>query len=185
MSDTNTTNIVWDEFSDQIRRYLLGKVKLKDDADDLLQEIFIKIHNNINQLEDESKLAPWIHQIVRNTLTDYYRKNNPETVELNEESTAEYSNETDDLHASCISGCLRVFIERLPDKYKVPLELSDITGSKQKDIAQEMGLSYSGLKSRVQRGRQMIKDMFVDCACVAQDGGLNDENCEFCSPATN
>ena len=176
---------VWEEFSGQIRGYLLGKVRQKDDADDLLQEIFIKIHNNINTLQDEKKLAPWIHQIVRNTLTDYYRKRDLETAELNEESTSiPDADVPDDIYSECVNGCLKVFIDRLPDKYKKPLVLSDIKEHKQKDIAKEMNLSYSGLKSRVQRGRNMIKDMFVDCACIASDGTsrIDDESCKFCNP---
>jgi len=179
---------VWNEFSGQIRGYLLKKVKVEDDADDLLQEIFIKIHSSLAQLQDEKKLAPWIYQIVRNSLTDYYRKKNLETSEFDEESTVSNSGEpSEDIYSACVSGCLRVFIDRLPDKYKEPLVLSDIRGLKQKDIAAEMNLSYSGLKSRVQRGREMIKDMFVDCACISESGtkNLRHESCQICNPTAN
>ena len=191
MKDKRNLDSVWEEFSGQIRGYLLQKVKQRDDADDLLQEIFIKIHNNIGTLQDEKKLAPWIHQIVRNTLTDYYRKRNLETTELNEESTLD-DTEADDLYSACISGCLKVFIDRLPDKYREPLVLSDIDELKQKDIAKKMGLSYSGLKSRVQRGREMIKDMFVECSCLIHDSNgkltedsLDSENCKICNPPSS
>jgi RNA polymerase sigma-70 factor (ECF subfamily) len=183
----NVDNI-WTEFSGQIRGCLLGKVKQKDDADDLLQEIFIKIHGSLGQLQDENKLAPWIYQIVRNSLTDYYRKKSPETSEFNEESTVSFDSETpDDIYSACVSGCLRVFIDRLPEKYREPLVLSDIKGLKQKDIAEQMNLSYSGLKSRVQRGRDMIKEMFMDCACMSQDkhGNSGHENCVICNPPAN
>ena len=183
MTEMRNLDSVWEEFSGQIRGYLLRKVKQKDDADDLLQEILIKIHNNIGTLQDEKKLAPWIHQIVRNTLTDYYRKNRLETTELNEERAAVNDTEvTEDIYSECVNGCLKVFIERLPDKYKEPLVLSDIKELKQKDIAKDMNLSYSGLKSRVQRGREMIKDMFVQCACMSDNGNVSDESCGICSP---
>jgi len=180
----NVDNI-WTEFSGQIRGYLLGKVKQKDDADDLLQEIFIKIHGSLGQLQDENKLAPWIYQIVRNSLTDYYRKKSPETSEFDEESTVSFDSETpDDIYSACVSGCLRVFIDRLPEKYREPLALSDIKGLKQKDIAEQMNISYSGLKSRVQRGREMIKEMFMDCACMSQDkhGNSGHQSCGICNP---
>lgn len=183
MREIVDTHSVWNEFSGQIRGYLLGKVKHRDDADDLLQEIFIKIHNNIGTLQDENKLAPWIHQIVRNTLTDYYRKRRLETTEFNEENSAVNEAEVpDDIYTQCVNGCLKVFIDRLPDKYREPLVLSDIDELKQKDIANQMNLSYSGLKSRVQRGREMIKDMFVECACISDNGNTADESCGICSP---
>ena len=181
---------VWNEFSDQIRGYLSSKVRSKDDADDLLQEIFIKIHNNLDDLKDEKKLSPWIHRIVRNSLTDYYRKSSLDTTELNEEITAAESSEIpDDIYAKCVTGCLQVFIDRLPDKYRDPLVLSDIKELKQKDIARDMGLSYSGLKSRVQRGRHMIKEMFIQCSCYMHEAtdkvdksSFDFENCEICNP---
>jgi RNA polymerase sigma-70 factor (ECF subfamily) len=182
---SKNTRSVWNEFSGQIRGYLLKKVKVEDDADDLLQEIFIKIHSNLGQLQDEQKLTPWIYQIVRNSLTDYYRKRNVDTSELDEENTASLEIETDDdIYSACVSGCLKVFIDRLPENYKEPLVLSDIKEIKQKDIAEQMELSYSGLKSRVQRGREMIKEMFLDCACISQDkhGNSGHENCEICNP---
>ncbi|MGB2692416.1 MAG: sigma-70 family RNA polymerase sigma factor [Thermodesulfobacteriota bacterium] len=185
MKHVDNVDRVWNEFSGQIRGYLLKKVKVEDDADDLLQEIFIKIHSNLEQLEDEKKLAPWIYQIVRNSLTDYYRKKRLETSELDEENTASLEIETDDdIYSACVSGCLKVFIDRLPEKYKEPLVLSDIKEIKQKDIAEQMELSYSGLKSRVQRGREMIKEMFLDCACISQDkhGNSGHDNCEICNP---
>jgi len=191
MKTKENTADIWNEFSGQIRGYLLGKVKQENDAEDLLQEIFIKIHSSLGQLQDEKKLAPWIYQIVRNSLTDYYRKNRIPEQELDE--NGEYLK---DLHEENeIKGlvkCLNVFISRLPEKYKEPLVLSDIKGHKQKDIARQMNLSYSGLKSRVQRGREMIKEMFMNCCCYQHnaDGKLisdnfDHESCEICNSPAN
>ena len=180
MKNSHNLDEVWNEFSGQIRSYLLNKVRQTDDADDLLQDIFIKINNNLDELQDEKKLAPWIYRIVRNSLTDYYRSANLDTSKLNEEITAsETADNGDDIYSACVSGCLQIFIEKLPEKYREPLVLSDIDGRKQKDIAKEMNLSYSGLKSRVQRGREMIKEMFVDCAYMSCG------DCEICNPQSS
>jgi RNA polymerase sigma-70 factor (ECF subfamily) len=133
---------IYADFSGKIRAHLAGKVKRKEDIDDLTQEIFIKIHTSLASLKDEKKLAPWIYS--------------------------------------------------LPRKYREPLVLSEIEGVKQKDIAKRMGLSYSGLKSRVQRGREMIKDMFIECCGLpySEDGKLigdciDHENCKICNPPAN
>ena len=191
MKEGHNTQVIWNEFSGQIRGYLLSKVKQKDDAEDLLQEIFIKIHSSLGQLKNEKKLAPWIYQIVRNSLADYYRKNGHMSLELDEENASSNDVPEESLYAE-LSGCLRIFIDRLPEKYREPLVLSDIKGLKQKDIAERMNLSYSGLKSRVQRGRKMIKEMFMNCACVSHDknGKIvgefhGSENCEICNPPAN
>jgi RNA polymerase sigma-70 factor (ECF subfamily) len=171
MNKEDETAAIWSEFSGQVRRHLLGKVRNEADADDLMQEIFVKIHRHAGDLRDRGKLAPWIRRIVSNTVTDYYRKSRGVEVELDEEKTA-IEEPGDDSHA-CAVKCLKVFVSRLPDKYREALLLADVDGERQKEIAQRMGISYSGFKSRVQRGRAMIKKMFLGCCVDSLDARGN------------
>jgi RNA polymerase sigma-70 factor, ECF subfamily len=181
-------NGIYEDFSGKIRTYLAGKVRSPQDLDDLTQEIFIKIHTSHGTLKDERKLAPWIYSIVRNSITDYYRKMDKGSKSLDENlSYSDDSNEEKNING--ILYCLKVFIDRLPEKYREPVILSDIEGVKQKDLAKRMGLSYTGLKSRVQRGREMIKGMFIECCGVpfGKEGKLtgdclDHENCKICNP---
>jgi RNA polymerase sigma-70 factor (ECF subfamily) len=182
---------IYADFSGKIRAHLAGKVKRKEDIDDLTQEIFIKIHTSLASLKDEKKLAPWIYSIVRNSVNDYYRKRGEASVGLSEDMPYTDAG-ADGQDKSGLLHCLNVFIDRLPRKYREPLVLSEIDGVKQKDIAKRMGLSYSGLKSRVQRGREMIKDMFIECCGLpySEDGKLigdcmDHENCKICNPPAN
>lgn len=181
-------NGIYEDFSEKIRAYLMGKVRSPEDVDDLTQEIFIKIHKSLASLKDEKKLAPWIYSIVRNSITDYYRKKDIGGAEIDENIS--YSEDNgEDKNLSGILYCLNVFIDRLPEKYREPLVLSDIDGVKQKDLAERMGLSYTGLKSRVQRGREMIKGMFIECcgARFVTNGKFSvdnhdHDNCKICNP---
>lgn len=182
---------IYADFSGKIRAHLAGKVRRIEDIDDLTQEIFIKIHKSLHSLKDEKKLTPWIYSIVRNSVNDYYRKRGEVSVGLSEDIPYTYA-ETDVQDKSGLLHCLNVFIDRLPRKYREPLVLSEIDGVKQKDIAKRMGLSYSGLKSRVQRGREMIKDMFIECCGLpySEEGKLigdcmDHENCKICNPPAN
>ncbi len=187
-SKQDEMNGIYEDFSGKIRSYLLGKVRSPEDADDLTQEIFIKIHTSLDSLKDEKKLAPWIYSVVRNSITDYYRKKDMGSAEIDENISYSDGND-EEKNISGILYCLNVFIDKLPEKYREPLILSDIEGIKQKDLAKRMGLSYTGLKSRVQRGREMIKGMFIDC-CGAQfdsNGKFSvanhdHENCKICNP---
>ena len=176
---------VWEEFSGNIRAHLLRKLRRKDDVDDLMQEIFIKIHTHLECLRDKGKLTSWIYTIVENTLNDYYRNNRHDS-EFDESKTVPDDSGEDNPLAG-INGCLGVFIDKLPPRYREPLVMSDVEGVKQKEIAKRMHLSYSGLKSRVQRGRRMIKDMFMECCRLSIDekGIINKEyqgmdNCTLC-----
>jgi len=186
MDNTHESARIWEEFSGRVRSHLLKKLRNKGDADDLLQEIFMKIHTHLPHLRERKKLSSWLYRITENTLNDYYRKNQGRETEYDENKTAQGKSEGDD-SLKGIEGCLEAFVERLPDKYRKPLLMSDVEGKSQKEIAEEMGISYSGLKSRVQRGRDMIKDMFIECCklSVGKDGKLkgelgNMDSCTLC-----
>ena len=188
MHKKEQTAAIWSEFSGQIRRHLLAKVRNESDADDLMQEVFIKIHRHAGELRDKAKLAPWIRRIVSNTVIDYYRKGGAPEVELDEEKTALGESDGDDDALTCAVKCLKVFVTRLPEKYREALLLADVDGERQKEAAERMGISYSGFKSRVQRGRAMIKDMFLGCCIdsLSADGKLTacfnrSGDCPICS----
>lgn len=187
--DTNSAadaGQIWEEFSGRVRSHLLKKIRNKGDVDDLMQDIFMKIHAHLPHLRERDKLSSWIYRIAGNTLNDYYRKGPGRETEFDENKTADGNADGDD-PLSGIEGCLEAFIARLPEKYREPLVMSDVEGKSQKEIAEEMDISYSGLKSRVQRGREMIKDMFIECCklSVGKDGKLkgelgNMDDCTLC-----
>jgi RNA polymerase sigma-70 factor (ECF subfamily) len=186
MDNTHDSALIWEEFSGRVRSHLLKKLRNKADADDLLQEIFMKIHAHLPHLRERKKLSSWLYRITENTLNDYYRKSPGREKEFDENRPANGNADRDD-PLSGIEGCLEAFIERLPEKYRKPLVMSDVEGKSQKEIAEEMGISYSGLKSRVQRGREMIKEMFIECCklSVGTDGKLKGEltsmdSCTLC-----
>lgn len=186
LKDTSDTGQIWEEFSGRVRSHLLRKMRNKGDVDDLMQDIFIKIHSHLPHLRKREKLSSWIYRIAENTLNDYYRKNPGRETGYDDNKTAQGNADEED-PLSGIEGCLEAFIERLPEKYRDPLVMSDVEGKSQKEIAEEMDISYSGLKSRVQRGREMIKDMFVECCrlSVGKDGKLTGEigdmdDCTLC-----
>ena len=161
---------IWEEFSGRIRSHLLKKLRRQDDVDDLMQEIFIKIHSHLGHLRESGKLSSWIYRIAENTLNDYYRRNRGVETRYDEnKGILESLDEVNPLTG--IERCLEAFIARLPEKYREPLVMSDLEGMKQKEIAESMYISYSGLKSRVQRGREMIKEMFIECCKLSVDSG--------------
>ncbi len=155
----NTENI-WKEFHKKLKQFIFMKVRSNDDADDILQEVFIRIHNNISTLKNNQKLESWIYQITRNAIVDHYRKKKnfieiPESLE--EDSTIE--NEA----AKRISPSVVKMINELPYKYKEALLLTEFKGLKQRELADSLGISVPGAKSRVQRAREQLKDMLLEC----------------------
>jgi len=159
----SSTEKIWIEFSAALRGFILKHVPNQDAADDILQETFIKINANIENLKDESKLQAWLYRITRNTITDYYRKRDaPTSLPEMLEGAPEEPAPTEDRSAE-LGPCVQTLMDRLPEKYRQSLVLTEIEGLTQKDMGQKLGLSISGAKSRVQRAKGQMKDLLLDC----------------------
>lgn len=166
---------VWERFSVDLQQFIYRRVANRQDAEDLLQDVFLKIHSRINTLRDEDRLAAWVYQIARNTITDYYRRNDP-LVDL-PEILPEQRDENDEQDAIAqLSVGLYDMIASLPEIYRRPLIMSEIKGEKQAVVADQLGLTLSGAKSRIQRGRSMLKQSLLDCCHFEYDrrGGVID-----------
>lgn len=157
-----STNQVWEEFSNRLRQFILKRVQDEHDTDDILQDIFCKIHRNLNQLKDWDKLSAWVYQTARHAITDYYRRRKivvgiPEmNIGLDDDNLAENANNE-------IIPCLNPMIDNLPEKYRQAISLIYVEGLTQKEMADKLGLSVSGAKSRVQRAREKLKEMLLEC----------------------
>ncbi len=157
------TECIWDAFSSQLRQFIRSRTANDAVTDDLLQDVFIKIHNRVDTLQDDSKIRGWIYQIARNTIFDHYRQQNPLNTELpHNYAFEEEPNVEDSPHAHIATG-LKALAEELPEKYAQAILLTEFQGLSQKELAQHAGISVSGAKSRVQRGRKMIKDLLMQC----------------------
>lgn len=155
------TKELWNLFNGRLKAFIYSKVKDEATTNDLLQEVFLKIHQNIDKLQDNSKVQSWIFQIARNAVTDYFRK------------TSKASQPTDAIEPEEDSSDYTIFDEavrdmvsmmnRMPPEYCEALCLTELEGLSQKEYAEKIGISYSGAKSRVQRARTILKDMLMDC----------------------
>lgn len=156
----NNLEIIWKEFHNKLEFFIHKRVNDKDDAADILQEVFIKIYKNINSLKENQKLTSWIYQITRNTIIDYYRAK-----KINHEySDGFFYNEEDEEEAlKRLSPSLLEMIENLPPIYKEAITLTEFNGLKQRELANKLGISLTGAKSRVQRARQQLNKMLLDC----------------------
>ena len=164
---TDTTSI-WTGFSRHLRRYLVQRVKCKQDADDLLQEIFIKIHLKLPTLSKQESLPAWVWQITRNTLLDYYKQKRLPVVEI-EQAVTQSADLSPAEFNQWMADCVRPFLELLPEHHKEALQLADLQNISQKELAQQWNIGYSGAKSRVQRARTELYGLFTQCCQIEAD----------------
>ena len=154
------TEDIWYEYHAKLSAFIKSKVT-EDVVDDLLQEVFIKIHSQINSLKESVKLESWLYQITRNTIIDYYRSK--QAVEMLPDWVEQPQFEKEDTIRLELSSCLEPMIKALPEKYRHAVQMSEIERKTQQEVAEHEGISLSGAKSRVQRGRSLLKNMLSDC----------------------
>lgn len=161
------TDKIWQEFSNQLFNFILKRVNSRQDAEDILQEAFVKIYKNEHTLVSKKALKAWLYTIVKNTIIDFYRKKGIPTdtfedvFDLSEEEKKDEDNE--------INKCISPIISSLPEKYRQAIETVEIKGTSQKELSKKLNISHSGAKSRVQRGRKMVKEMLEKCCYLECD----------------
>jgi RNA polymerase sigma-70 factor (ECF subfamily) len=178
---------IWNELAEKLRRFIGRRVANDAAAEDILQDVCLKLAKRADELPEPAKLRGWVFLITRNAIIDHYRTRK-ETVAVPEtlvDETSASPEEVDGLNAS-----LRRMVRSLPEPYREAVRLTGIKGLPQVELAKRLGISVSGAKSRVQRGRQMLKEMLLDCCQFEFDrrGGINEctprgIDCPECEPA--
>ena len=159
-----TTEQVWEALHNPLYQFIRRRVADEATAEDLLQEVFLKIHQYGNSLKDVRRLESWIYQITRNLIIDYYRSRRPAIVSLEAIETFDLPEELpDDDIVSQLFPCVRTMVQALPEPDRQALVLTEYQGLTQKELGERLGLSFSGAKSRVQRAREKLKQQLLAC----------------------
>jgi RNA polymerase sigma-70 factor, ECF subfamily len=161
---------IYKEFHQQLLGYVKSKIRSKEDAEDILQNVFIRIAGNVDQLTDQFKLKNWMFTITRNAIIDYYRANasNRRTA-IPEEIDENIIGVADPDPTKGLDQCMNTMIALLPEQYREIIIESEIKGIKQKDLANKYGIAYPSMRSRVQRGRERLKQLFYNCCHIETD----------------
>ncbi|GHA75385.1 RNA polymerase sigma factor SigZ [Pontibacter akesuensis] len=150
------------EYEAQLKGFVQKRVKDKAEADDILQQLYLKLYKNCEQLEEVNNLKAWLYQVTRNTVLDFYRST-ARRQSLNPEVEMHEPEELPEKARQDVEALVEPLINLLPIEYAEALRLSELEGMSQKEVAARLGISYSGAKSRVQRGREKLKQLFLEC----------------------
>ncbi len=155
-----TLEQAWGELAEKLREFIRRRVSHAADAEDILQDVFLKLARRVDQLPEPAKLQGLLFLIARNAIIDHYRTRK-ETVAVPETLVAEADAAPDECEA--LKASLRRMIHGLPARYREAIQLTEMEGLPQVELARRLGISVSGAKSRVQRGRQLLKAMLLEC----------------------
>jgi RNA polymerase sigma-70 factor (ECF subfamily) len=152
---------VFDTFSSVLYKYIVYRVKDKHLANDLLQEVFIHFYKNQDKIISKEKIKSWLYTVAKNTIIDYYRKqNNNEIIS----DTIEYFEEKkEDSFQIEFSNCVNHFMTTISPTYKEVLRLYEYQELSAKEISQQLNISIATVKSKIQRGRKKLKEVLFLC----------------------
>jgi RNA polymerase sigma-70 factor (ECF subfamily) len=163
---------LWQMFHDRLYQFIRQRVKNPADADDILQDVFLRIHHRLHTVRERERLVSWMFQIARHAVIDHYRSSSRqwETAAEQEMALAAHSGEeaVTTLNQE-LATCLQPMLRALPSTYQEALRLVELEGMTQKAAAERLGLSLSGVKSRGQRGRQQLRAMLLQCCEIERD----------------
>lgn len=171
--------MLWEQFGPPLRGFLARRVPPGVDADDLVQEVFLRVIRGMAALRSTDRPEAWLFQIARNALRDSLRvrlRRDGRTDPLEGDLPAEVDPAADRAAEAELAPCLTAMIDRLAEPYRTAITLTSLQGVSQADAARRLGVSASGMKSRVQRGRVQLRQMLVTCCSIAVDvrGGVSD-----------
>ncbi|NOX90812.1 MAG: RNA polymerase sigma factor SigZ [Calditrichaeota bacterium] len=152
---------ILNQFNDQLKNFIKARVKNEALAEDILHEVYLKIHAGLDSVKRPEKIKSWLFQITRNAIIDHFRsKKNNESIS---ENTLFVEDNFDiDPHKKIQASILEM-IKQMPEKYRDALILTEYRGLSQKELAEKFGITYSAAKSRVQRARLLLKNMLFQC----------------------
>ena len=166
----------WRELRARLRGFVGRSIGNPEDAEDVVQDVFLRMQRNIGALSSAERLDAWAFRIARNAVIDHYRS--PNRRDVTGETAAKVM---DGLAADGVDGeppndaraemarCVAPMVRGLPDGYRRAIELTELEGMTQAAAAERLGLSVPGAKSRVQRGRARLRAMLLRCCEIEID----------------
>lgn len=176
---------IYDQYYQRVRKFILHTVRNEWLADDLIQETFIRINANLENVRDPAKLQSWIFRIAYNLCQDYFRNRGKILTSGEQEIPEEIADEMlptvqKQLEQGQMRACVFGLVKRLPESLQSVIILSDISEFSQKEIAEIMGITPDNVKIRLFRARKKLKGLLEEHCVFERD----ERNVLTCQPET-
>lgn len=158
------------ELEQRLRPFVARRVA-SSDVDDVLQDVFVRLHRALPELRDEERFGAWMYRVAKSAVAEHHRKRarHPLTQGEPEDVAAPLDGDDEAAGECALAGYLVPLIARLPSPYREALTLTELEGMTQHAASEMLGLSVSGMKSRVQRGREKLRELVDECCKIDLD----------------
>jgi RNA polymerase sigma-70 factor (ECF subfamily) len=167
----------WAPLASDLRRYVRARVADPHAAEDLVQDVFVKLAQQVHDRPPAGPLAAWVFRTARNAVIDHWRRGRPgEPLPDDLVDTAATPAATANADAAPLLASFRAFVHALPAEQREAILRTEYEGVSQHELARQLGVPVSTVKSRVQRGRERLAKALHDCCTFEFDrrGGLVD-----------
>ena len=171
---TEEFNEIFNAYSKRIYNYVLRTVGDRTAAEDLTQEVFIKVYEGFDDLREKPKLVTWMYRIATNVCLDFFKsvsyRNGKRTQPVEEREYPAVSYLEENQRVSSIEERvisketverIRAFIDDLPEDYRTVIILHDLHGFKNREVAEILGVSLGTVKIRLYRARRRLKSVLA------------------------
>jgi RNA polymerase sigma-70 factor (ECF subfamily) len=171
MIDASTRG-AWSDLERRLRPFIARRLANAADVEDVVQDVFLRMQRGLGGLRDEERFGPWVYRVARSAIVDHQRLSAKHPVVDPDALPEPAHGEADDDPGAVeceVASYMAPFIAVLPSPYREALTLTELEGLTQKQASEMLGISLSGAKSRVQRGRVLLRQALEDCCHIALD----------------
>jgi RNA polymerase sigma-70 factor (ECF subfamily) len=146
-----------------VNAFVRRRIANAHDAQDVSQEILLRIHGRLGGLRSASRLMPWVTQVARNAVVDYYRSRRPDAPLPPDVAASLPAAPAANPLPGEVAGWIAAHLDGLPAPYREAVRLSEMEGLSHKAVAERLGLSLAATKSRIRRGRLIVRERLLKC----------------------
>ena len=168
-----TPQKAYEKFYSHLSRYLFKRLNNQEDVEDVLQDVFVRVVCNEQALKQATNPLAWLYTVTRTALIDHYRKTANDQQNISHQRDVEEMPNLERPDDLAFPECLRPLVESLPAKYSQAISFTYLQDGNQRELAKHYKLNPATAKSRVQRGRKMLKDAILECCRVELDNQSN------------
>jgi RNA polymerase sigma-70 factor (ECF subfamily) len=161
----------WQDLARALRSYVGRRVANREDRDDLVQDVLLRVHRGLDGLKGREAPGPWIYRIAQNAVVDHWRrKGRPASVAADEAEAAlgklAVPDDDGDRLQQTLAAYVASLVPKLPSPYRETLELTELQGLTNAEAARRLGASLAAVKSRVLRGRKLLRQAVAECCAL-------------------
>jgi RNA polymerase sigma-70 factor, ECF subfamily len=147
---------LYDRYARMVHGILMARVPFQE-VDDLVQDVFVRVLNQLHTVRDAACFGGWLATVTRNRATDYHRRS-VETVELTEDAPAQAADGRPAAAHPDEGSAILALIRTLPETYREPLILRLVEGMSGPEIAERTGLTHGSVRVNLHRGMHMLRE---------------------------